>query len=707
MTVSESSASLIQAKQDQTKFDFMLKYYRNLIVDLVHNYKGGHGGGPNGMAAIGFALYKYVMKYNPENPSYFNRDRFILSNGHTCLFQYAFNHLVGYSHMTLEELKSYHSAEEESLCPGHPEIEHPAIEVTTGPLGQGIANAVGMAVASKNLAATYNREGFPVVDNTIFCMVGDACLQEGPALEAISFAGSMRLNNLVVTYDNNQISCDGSVDITNTEDINAKFIACNWNVIDVENGSMDICAIVQALEDAKLSDKPTLINIHTVIGLSTPWENTAAVHGADIGAANVLKFKETVGIEADKTFYIPDEMYKYFSDIKPKGQAYEAQWNQLITSYEAAYPELAAEFQIKIKGELPANWKDYIPTSFPNADTPSRKSGGLVLNPIAQHLNQFLVGTADLSPSVNMIWPGKVDFQDPKKETACGLNGDYTGRYIHYGIREHAMCAIANGIAAYNKGTFIPVTSTFFMFYLYAAPAVRMGALMNLKVIHVGTHDSIGTGEDGPTHQPIALANFYRALPNLYYIRPADSLETAGAYEVAIEAEGYSSIISESRQNLVQYPENSKRDAVKFGAYVFDDFNIPDAKKDLIIIGVGSEMCFAMGSAAILRSQGYNVRVVSFPCQRLFEQQSAEYRHSVLMRQQMIPTVVIEAYAPNGWERYATAGINMKTFGKSLPGMVCYDFFGYNKEKIATKVDAYLKQIKDTPSVVYEFQDLN
>lgn len=706
MTETEIS-SIIQAKQDQQKHDIVLKTFRCLISDLVQNYKGGHPGGAMGMAAIGIALWKYVMKYSPTNPSYFNRDRFVLSNGHTCLFQYTFHHLVGYEHMTLNELKTYHSSEEESFCPGHPEIEHPGIEVTTGPLGQGIANAVGLAIASKNLAATYNKPDFQVVNNNIFCMVGDACLQEGVGLEAISIAGHLQLNNLIVMYDNNQITCDGSVDLTNTEDINAKFKACGWNVIEIPDANYDILSIVKAMEEAKKSDKPTLINCHTIIGIGAPVQGTAVAHGAAFGDEGVRQVKLFNGFNPDEKFVVSDEVYEFFSDIKQRGITHENNWNRLFNNYKNTYPELGEELQNRIDGKLPKIWKDLIPKQFPIQDTPSRKSGGLVLNPIAENCNSFMVGVADLSPSVNMAWNGKKDFQNPNIKTTCGINGDYSGRYIHMGIREHAMCAIANGIAAYNKNTFIPVTSTFFMFYLYAAPAVRMGSLMELKIIHVGTHDSIGTGEDGPTHQPIALAAFYRSLPNFYYFRPCDSIETAACYETAIEADGISSLISESRQNLKQYPEFSKFELVKKGGYIFQDFNKFNENYDLIIIGVGSEMVFAVESAEILRNKGYNVRVVSFPCQRLFEQQSLEYRHQVLMRDQLVPTVVIEAYASNGWERYATAGINMKTFGKSLPGKSAYKFFGYNSESISGKVDDYLQAIKSNNKIVYEFQDLN
>lgn len=693
---------------DSAVVDLSLKTFRCLIADLCQQYNGGHPGGAIGMAAIGISLYKYVMKYSPTNPNYINRDRFVLSNGHTCLFQYTFNHLVGFKHMTMDQLKTYHSKEWDSYCPGHPEIEHPGIEVTTGPLGQGISNAVGMAMASRNLAATYNKPDFPVVDNTIWCMIGDACLQEGVALEAISLAGHFKLNNLVVMYDNNQISCDGSVDLTNTEDVNAKMKASGWNVIEIDNANYNVDIIVSALEEAKkCTDKPTFVNCKTIIGVDTQLQGDAKAHGAAIGDENIRQYKQKLGMDPEKFYHVQDEVYDFFrSTTISKGKKLEQEYAELVERYIQTYPELGSEFKRRVIDHiaLPDDWKKYIPQDFPGSPTPSRKSAGMVCNPLAKNINSFMVGTADLSPSVNMIWDSKVDFQNPELHTECGINGDYTGRYVHWGIREHAMAAISNGIAAYNQGTFIPVTSSFFMFYLYAAPAVRMGALQHLPVIHVATHDSIGTGEDGPTHQPIELASLYRAMPNLLYIRPCDSQETAGAWETALGQKSTPSIISLSRQALKQFPENSQRQSVSKGAYIFKEAG--NSSPDLTIIGVGSEMVFAMETAELLESDfGLNVRVVSFPCQRLFEQQPLRYKRSVLKRD--TPIIVIEAYSPTGWERYASAGINMSQFGKSLPGQEAYKYFGFNSEQIAQKINGYMEDCKTDPELKSEFTDLN
>ncbi|KAH6853136.1 Transketolase, thiamine diphosphate binding domain-containing protein [Chaetomium sp. MPI-CAGE-AT-0009] len=710
--------------------DLVLRTFRCLIADLCEQFKGGHPGGAMGMAAIGVALWKYVMRYSPENPNFFNRDRFVLSNGHTCLWQYTFMHLVGYKNMTLEQLKSYHSTRTDSICPGHPEIEHEGIEVTTGPLGQGIANAVGLAMATKHLAATYNKPGFEVVNNKTWCMVGDACLQEGVGLEAISLAGHWRLDNLIVVYDNNQITCDGSVDLANTEDVNAKMTASGWEVLEVADGNNDVEGVVAALVTARSSSsgKPVFVNIKTTIGVGSKVAGDAKAHGAAFGAEEVANIKKAWNFNPEEHFVVSDTVYDFFREVKTRGRQFEKEWQQLLVDYGNEYPDLASELALRIKGEFTGDWAEIIPAKedFPTAPTASRKSAGLVCNPLAAMIKNFMVGTADLSPSVNMIWKDKVDFQHPDLRPTCGITGNYTGRYIHWGIREHAMAAISNGLAAFNKGTILPVTSSFFMFYLvshdypshshpdllllttdqYAAPAVRMGALQRLQTIHIATHDSIGTGEDGPTHQPIELAALYRAMPNLLYIRPADSEETAGAFMAALSARSSPSIISLSRHNLAQYPEHSSRDGVLKGAYVF----IEDEAADVTLIGVGSELGFAVRARSVLGEKyGLKARVVSFPCQRLFERQSREYKASVLQYRGNVPRVVIEAYAVNGWERYADAGYSMSSFGHSLPGKAAYDFFGFEEGVIAERVKEFVEEVKKVgvEGLRGEFRDLN
>ncbi|KAK8060749.1 hypothetical protein PG996_010679 [Apiospora saccharicola] len=692
--IGRSPQDLVAAEKEA--HDIVLKTFRLLISDLCQQFKGGHPGGAIGMAAIGVALWKYVMRYAPHTPSYFNRDRFLGAVGHTCIFQYAFLHLTGYKAMTFDQLKSYHSTRIDALCPGHPEIEHEGVEVTTGPLGQGIANAVGLAMASKHLAATFNRPGFDVVSNHTWCMIGDACLQEGVGMEAISLAGHFKLNNLTVIYDNNQITCDGSVDMTNTENINEKMKACGWHVIDIQDGCFDVAGLVDALEQSKRStDKPTFINVRTVIGLGSNVEGTAVAHGAAFGADDVAAQKRAYGFDPEAHFVVGEAVRGFFTDLPSRGQKYVDEWDDLRIWISGKGSE--REFR-----GIWGGWEELIPKSFPEKPTASRASSGLVFNPIAKELDSFMVGTADLSPSVNMIWPGKVDFQNPDLRTSCGIDGNYGGRYIHYGVREHAMCAISNGLAAFSPGTIVPVTSSFFMFYLYAAPAVRMGALMCLQVIHHATHDSIGMGEDGPTHQPIELAALYRAMPNILYIRPGDSEETAGAWSAALAARETPTIISTSRHALPQLP-NTSREGVQRGAYVLQE----NEAAVLTLIGVGAELSHAVGVAQKLKEEhGIEARVVSFPCQRLFEAQPLPYKRATLRRHMGIPAIVLEPYAPNGWERYADAAACVTRFGHSLPGTAAYQYFGFDVGTLTKRVLGYLERVEGDELLRREFVEI-
>lgn len=459
--MSEGNSTSWTAQSLTAEQDLVLKTFRLLIADLCQQFKGGHPGGAIGMAAIGVALWKYVMVYAPQAPDFFNRDRFVLSNGHTCLFQYTFLYLTGYPAMTFEQLKSYHSKQEDSFAPGHPEIEHEGIEVTTGPLGQGVANAVGMAIASKHLAADFNRPGYEVVNNHIWCMTGDACLQEGVALEAISLAGHLKLNNLTLMYDNNQVTCDGSVDLTNSEDVNAKMRACGWDVIDIHDGCFDIDGITRALRQARSSpQQPTFVNVRTTIGLGSAVAGDALSHGAAFGDNDVADMKRASGFDPEQNFVIPQTVRDFFADSKTRGQQAVDDYENRLKSYAESHPDLAIEFERRRKGELPYDWESLIPSQFPEKATATRAASGLVFNPIAAKVKSFMVGTADLSPSVNMIWKDKEDFQNPDHRSQCGINGSYRGRYIHYGIREHAMAAIANGMAAYGPNTIIPVTSS-------------------------------------------------------------------------------------------------------------------------------------------------------------------------------------------------------------------------------------------------------
>lgn len=680
--------------EEEEKCDKILRTFRCLVADLCQQFNGGHPGGAMSMAAIGIALYKYVMKYSPSNPRYFNRDRLVLSNGHTCLWQYIYMHWTGFRAMTFEQLKSYHSTRQDSLCPGHPQIQHDGIDVTTGPLGQGVANAVGLAVATKHLGATYNRPGFDLLNNMTWCTIGDACAQEGVALEAIQLAGHWKLNNLAIVYDNNQITCDGSVDVTCSEDINAKMIACGWNVIDVFDGVSNVKAITQALAAAQANQRqPTFINVRTIIGFGSAIEGQARVHGAPLGEEGVATVKQRFGMDPEEHFKVDPDIYEFFHDVRARGTRHETQFEQKLHGYAQAYPELAKELSLRMEGKMVDDWHNFIPRKddFPTDKFPSRKSAAVICAALAKNLNTFMVGTANLRPAVNMSWEGHVAFQHPELVTVCGLSGDYKGRYLHCGIREHAMTSIANGLAAFNPGTILPVTSGFFMFYIYAAAGVRMGAIQGLQAVHIATHDSIALGDDGPAHQPIELPALFRAMPNLLYIRPCDSEETCGAFTVALEAKTTPTMISLSRHALRQFPQHSSREGVMNGAYVF----IEQQESDLTLIGVGSEMAFAVDARNRLMEEDIKARIVSFPCQRLFETQNQAYKESVMQYRRRKPVVIIEAYAVNGWERYADAGYSMNSFGKSLPANTeIYNFFHFDGDKIAAKVKAFVEEVR-------------
>lgn len=528
-----------------------------------------------------------------------------------------------------------------------------------------------------------------------------------------------RADTIQVIYDNNQITCDGSVDLTNTEDVNKKMEACGWEIIDVEDGVNDVDAIVAAMEKGRDPNrsKPLFINVRSIIGVGSAKAGQAGSHGAPLGTDNVVEMKKAYGWDTTKKYHIPEKVKEFYSDIPARGDRWVSEWNDLVEQYKKKHPELGAEFQARVEGRIPADWTKLIPKSFPTEDTPTRKGNNLVMKDAIEQINTFMVGTADLTPSVNLTYKDYEIFNPPDlvptskfvisistthtlTNTTGGARGSYTGRYIHYGIREHAMAAIANGLAAYNPGTILPITSSFFMFYLYAAPAVRMGALQKIPVIHVATHDSIGAGEDGPTHQPVELAALYRAMPNMHYIRPADSEEVAGAWEAAVNYKQGPSMISVSRHALPQSGLTS-REGVKKGAYVIKE----EADAAVTLISVGAELHFALKVASALPSN-LKARVVSFPSHALFRQQTKEYQRSVLRRNEGIPSVVIEPYVSFGWERYADAGLNMMSFGHSLPTKYIYDYFGFNVKGMTSKIESFVGSWQKGDVPRGEFTDL-
>jgi dihydroxyacetone synthase len=690
----------------------VLREIRCLAADLVQQFNGGHPGTAMGAASIGMALWGSVMRFNPADGTWADRDRFVLSAGHACLLQYIYLHLTGYKAWTMDMLKRYHSTDfETSLAAGHPEIDpENGIEVTTGPLGQGIANAVGLAMGSKHMAAHYNKPGLEIVANTVWCFTGDGCIAEGVGVEALSLAGHLGLDNLVLVYDCNKITVDGNIDSYASEDHPAKLKSMGWNVLQVENGSTDVVAIVDALEQAKKlrNGKPTCVQITTIIGYGSKKQDTNPVHGAALGEDDVKHVKRTFGYAEEQKFHLSKQAYDTFASAKTKGEQLQARWNATFAEYTKAFPELARQFEQRnthgacdeLVGGLPKEWTQMLPakSELPSGAMPTRKASGIVVQALAPRFPQFMVGSADLLDSTFVSWKDMVEFQSPNKPQ---LGGSFAGRQIRYGIREHAMAAIANGLAGYSSHGFVPVISTFFMFFLYAAPAIRMSALQKLRLIGIATHDSIGIGEDGPTHQPVGLASFFRAVPNVQFMRPADAEEVMGAWTLALEANKTPSILSLSRHALPLLP-GSDREAVRRGGYIVHTAEARADATPLTLVATGSEVSLAIEAANILASgelqQSYTVNVVSMPCMTLFDAQPAEYRHSVIPPTQL--SVAVEAWASLPWPRYTAASLSMHTFGHSGPQQQLFEMFGFHPTNIAAKIHQHAQSLTRNGTLV-------
>ncbi|KAJ4299137.1 hypothetical protein N0V90_004381 [Kalmusia sp. IMI 367209] len=642
---------------------------RNLIFDICNHNGGGHGGSAIGMAAIGVALYKHVMRYNPTDPNWFDRDRFVLSNGHCAMWLYALNHLSGFENWTMDEIKGYGSAKTNgytTICHAHPEIEVPGVEVTTGPLGQGIANAVGLAVASKNLAARFNKPGLDVVKSRIYCMTGDGCLMEGVALESISLAGSLQLDNLVLIYDNNQVTCDGPLSWINTEDINAKMRASGWHVLDIIDGSYDVDAIVSALTLAKsLSGKPVFVNIRTVIGLGTKVAGTYKAHHGAFDKESVTLSKELAGQDPSVTHCVPEDALSYFRERKAHGLKLQQQWDDLVDRYSTMHGDLAKEFNALRNADYGNGWLETLKnldiTQFKGLAT--REVNGLLIEKLWKAYPALCGGGADLVNS-NKVSYTESDVFHP--------DVSFAGRYIRYGIREHAMASISNGIAAYNPGSFLPITATFFMFYIYAAPGVRMGALSHLPVIHFATHDSFAEGQNGPTHQPVELDSLYRAMPNLTYMRPADAEETIGVWILAIGKTTGPSMLSLARDATSPVPGTDRHKVSK---------------------AVEPTSTTLLPLLRPLSKLGIQSRIVSFPSFEHFDQQSQDYKESVFPLDGK-PIVSVEEYVATTWARYVTASIGMTGYGYSASNPSNYQRFRLDSEGIVERVQEYLKFLK-------------
>ena len=653
---------------------------RALSMDGVQKAKSGHPGAPMGMADIAEVLWRDYLNHNPANPNWANRDRFVLSNGHASMLIYSLLHLTGYD-LPIEELKNFRQLH--SKTPGHPEYGYTVgVETTTGPLGQGVANAVGMAIAERTLAAQFNRDGHEIVNHYTYAFLGDGCMMEGISHEVCSLAGTLKLGKLVAFYDDNGISIDGHVDGWFTDDTAARFEAYGWHVVRGVDGH-DAHAITRAVEQARaVTDKPSLLMCKTVIGFGSPNKaGTHDSHGAPLGDAEVAASREQLGWHYPP-FDIPADIYAAW-DAKAAGQEKEAAWNRAFAAYAAAYPALAAEFTRRTAGDLPANWQtdaqNFIAGLQANpAKIASRKASQNAIEAFGKLLPEFLGGSADLAPSNLTIWSG-----------SKAINDDPAGNYIHYGVREFGMTAIANGISLY--GGFIPYTATFLMFVEYARNAVRMAALMKVRSIYVYTHDSIGLGEDGPTHQPVEQLASLRLTPNVSTWRPADQVETAVAWKYAIERKDGPTALILSRQNLAQQERSAQQLAdVAKGAYVLKDGG---GQPELILIATGSEVELAVGAYQRLTAAGRKVRVVSMPSPDAFDKQDAAYREAVLPAT-VAARVAVEAGIADYWYKYVGlngAIVGMECFGESAPAEKLFEIFGFTVDNVVAKAQALLK----------------
>lgn len=636
---------------------------RVLAAEAVQKAKSGHPGLPIGSAPMAYALFSQ-MKQNPKNPNFENRDRFVLSAGHASMLLYSLLHLYGYG-LTIDDLKNFRQWG--SLTPGHPEFGHTVgVEATTGPLGQGFTMAVGMAMAEKHLAATFNREGFEIVDHYTYTLMGDGCMMEGVASEAASLAGTLKLNKFIALYDSNRITIEGDTDIAFREDVAARFASYGFFVQDVADGE-DIEAISRAIEAAKAQkEKPSLIVVHTKIAHGTAKEGKASAHGEPLGEENVKAYKEALGW-SEEPFWVPADVYKHFADMQPRFQGYENDYNALLAAYEKAYPELYKMWQEWHSAKLPEALLNDESLFAAEGKKATRTLGGEVLNKLASYLPNLFGGSADLAPSTKTELKGKPFFS---AETPEGSN-------VHFGVREFAMAAICNGIALH--GGLRPFCATFLVFADYLKAAVRLSALMKLPVLYVLTHDSIGVGEDGPTHQPVEQIASLRLTPNTFVFRPADARETAGSYLAALKLDA-PSVMALTRQDLPQLADTSKD--VSRGAYILRD---PKGTPDVILMGSGSEVELLYKAADFLSVQGYTARLVSVPCMELFDRQDEAYRESVLPKA-LRKRVAVEAGATACWQKYVGLDgkcVGIDRFGASAPASRVFVEYGFTPEHVA------------------------
>ena len=648
---------------------------RVLAADAVQKANSGHPGLPLGSAAVAYELWAKHMNHNPANPDWPNRDRFILSGGHGSTLLYSLLHLFGYG-LTKEDLMQFRQLD--SLTPGHPEYRHTrGIEATTGPLGAGMGMAVGMAMAEAHLAAKFNREGYPIIDHYTYVLGGDGCMMEGISSEAFSLAGTLGLGKLIVFYDSNKISIEGSTDIAFTEDVKKRFEAFGFQTLVVEDGN-DLEEIGRAIEAAKADrTRPTMITVKTQIGYGCPAkQGKASAHGEPLGADNVKALRENLGWPSDEAFYVPDEVYANYRELAADKAKVEDEWNRMFGEYSAKYPEMRKawdeEFDMEIAEKLIDDADFWAYEDKPEA---TRNLSGVVLNRLKNKVPNLIGGAADLSPSTKTYMKDMGDFS----------KDDYTGRNLHFGVRELAMAAIGNGMTLHGLRAFV---STFFVFSDYVKPMARLSSIMRIPTAYVLTHDSIGVGEDGPTHEPIEQLAMLRSMPNFHVFRPADATETIAAWYSAVNSLETPTALVLTRQNLPQLAGSSK-EALK-GAYVLEDSakEVPDA----IIIATGSEVSLAVEAKAELAKEGVDVRVVSMPCMDIFEEQSEEYKESVLPKN-VRARVAVEALGDFGWGKYVGLDgktITMKGFGASAPAATLFKKFGFTTENVVAAVKSVL-----------------
>ena len=643
---------------------------RFLAADGVQKANSGHPGLPMGAAAMAYTIWTRHLRHNPRNPKWAGRDRFILSGGHGSMLLYSLLHVTGYG-VSLDDLKNFRQWG--SITPGHPEYGlTPGVEMTTGPLGQGFATGVGMTIAASHLAATFNQSGHEIINPFIYAIVTDGDLMEGVSSEAASLAGHLCLGRLIYLYDDNHISIDGSTDLSFTEDRAARFASYGWQVLRVEDGN-DVEAIDKAMQEAKLDPRPSIIMCRTTIGFGSPnRQGTSKAHGEPLGDEELNAAKDNLGWPHEPRFFIPEDVLEFYRKAIERGRELEIDWKMKFDAYKRIHPELGAELQRRLNGDLPKDWRSALP-EFPVdlKGMATRAASGKVINALAPRLPELIGGSADLAPSNNTKIDGKPAFQ----------KGSYQGSNFHFGVREHAMGAALNGMAVF--GGVIPYGATFLVFADYVRPAIRLAALSHIPSIFIFTHDSVGLGEDGPTHQPIEQLTSLRIIPNLVVIRPADANETAQAWQVAIERRNGPTVLALTRQNVPTFERSNVDVGVEKGAYIVKDFGTPD----MILMASGSEVGLILESAQKLADEGLGVRVVSFPSWELFEKQDEAYRESVLP-QNIQKRLAVEAGSGMGWERYARSVISIEHYGASAPAKVIFEKFGFTVENVVAQAKA-------------------